>query len=93
MATLFDGFDYVQAYTVNLLIITKKSYDDHLQKLDKVFEKLLGTRLKVNIKKSSFATSKLEYLGYQITCQGIQPSPKKVQAIQNLALPTNTKEV
>jgi hypothetical protein len=49
--------------------------------------------LKVNARKSSFCQDSLEYLGYLVTREGIQPIPKKVEAILNLAKPTNRKEV
>eukprot|EP00957_Ditylum_brightwellii_P023179 1749181-Ditylum_brightwellii.AAC.1 len=35
----------------------------------------------------------IKYLGYWITWNGIQPLPKKVQAILDLELPTNLKEL
>ena len=57
--------------------------------LDTVFQRLNDTGLKVNAKKSVFfGKSELEYLSYWITRNGIQPLPKKIAAIQNLAPPT-----
>ena len=47
----------------------------------------------MNAKKSFFGRPELEYLGYWITRQGIQPLPKKVLAITNIKTPTTTKEV
>ena len=49
--------------------------------------------LKVNAKKSFFAQSELEYLGYWITRSGIHPLTDKVKAIMNIAEPTNRKEL
>ena len=93
MSTLFQELEYVRAYIDDLLIITKNNFKDHIEKLDKVFNKLQNAGLKVNAKKSFFARGELEYLGYWITRKGIQPIPKKVEAIKNLAIPKNTKEV
>jgi hypothetical protein len=42
---------------------------------------------------SHFAVSEIEYLGYWITRNGIQPVPKKVEAIQRIAPPTTRKQV
>jgi hypothetical protein len=42
--------------------------------------------LKVNTNKSWFAQEELEYLGYWITRNGIQPAQEKVEAIQKLLL-------
>ena len=46
--------------------------------------------MKVNLVKTEFFKSELEYLGYLLTPQGIQPQPKKVEAISRL-LPPKTK--
>ena len=45
--------------------------------------------LKVNANKSFFCQTQLEYLGYWITREGIQPLLKKVKAIQQIATPKN----
>ena len=83
MNELFVGLDNVRAYIDDLLILSTKSFDKHLEDLDKVFYRLKQAGLKVNAKKSFFAKSELEYLGFWITRQGIMPLPKKVQAIKN----------
>ena len=74
--------EYVRAYIDDLLVTTKGSFEDHLQKLDKVLAKLEEAGLKVNAKKSFFAREGLEYLGYWISREGIQPLTAKVEAIQ-----------
>ena len=76
---LFAGFEEVKAYIDNLLIITKGSWEDHLQKLDRVLNKLDKTGLKVNMNKSYFVQQELEHLGYWITQQRIMPLAKKWQ--------------
>ena len=82
MNKLFSGFDYVIAYIHNLLVITRGSFQDHLTHLDTVLDKLEYVGLKINAQKSNFATPKLEYLGYWITQEGIQPMPSKVDTIK-----------
>ena len=41
--------------------------------------------------KSTFATDKIEYLGYIFTREGIKPQPEKVSAILATEPPTNVK--
>ena len=82
-----------RAYIVDLLIITTTSFEDHLDSLSKVLSRLKTYRLKVNIKKSFFAKPELEYLGYWITREGIQPIPKKIQAILRIAEPKTRKQL
>jgi hypothetical protein len=93
MAELFHDWDYVRAYLDDLLITTKGTFEDHMYKLDHVMTRLAAAGLSVNISKSFFAKGELEYLGYWITRQGIQPLPDKVKAMQNIATPKNKREL
>jgi DNA-binding LytR/AlgR family response regulator len=46
-----------------------------------------------NYLKRAFACTELEYLGYWLTPTGVQPLPKKVEAIKRLQLPKNLKQL
>ena len=65
----------------------------YLEKLDTTLSRLKAAGLKVNAKKSFFAQSELEYLGYWITHKGVQPMPDKVKAILNIKPPTAREEL
>ena len=65
MNEFFAGFEYVRTYIDDLLIISNNSYDDHLEKLDKVFNKLQKAGFKVNAEKSFFAKGELEYSSWR----------------------------
>jgi Reverse transcriptase (RNA-dependent DNA polymerase) len=87
MSELFDGFKFVRTYIDDLLTLTKGTFEDHLEKLERVLYRLRQAGLKINGNKSFFARTKLEYLGYWITCEGIKPLPDKVKAILAIAVP------
>jgi hypothetical protein len=87
------ALEYVRAYIDDLLVITKRSHDDHLGKLEQVFIQLRDDGLKINAAKSFFCAQEMEYLGYILTRGGIKPQPKKVQAILALNLPKIVKEL
>jgi Reverse transcriptase (RNA-dependent DNA polymerase) len=87
MSCLMVDLEYVRAYIDDLLIITKVTYLVHLQKLATVLTRLQQAGLKVNANKSWFTQEELEYLGYWITRNGIQPAQEKVAAIQNISAP------
>ena len=93
MNELFTGFENVQAYIDDLLVLTKSLFEDHLVKLDSVLKKLKRAGLKINASKSFFAQEELEYLGYWITREGILPIKKKIEAILKIARPTSRKEL
>jgi hypothetical protein len=48
--------------------------------------------MRVNISESKFFAEKIEYLGYWITRQGIQPIRNKVEAILNIKAAKTRKE-
>ena len=93
MSKLFLDLETVQAYIDNLLVITKGSYDNHLEEVGKVLFQLRKAGLKVNARKLFFAQPKLEYLGYWITIEGIQPQPKKIEGIIKIAPPKNQMQL
>ncbi len=83
----------VRVYIDYLLTITKDTYEDHLDKLRKVLERLSKANLKMNIRKSFFAMLEIEYLGYILNQDGIKPVPSKVSAILASKPPNNVKEL
>ncbi len=93
MMDLMEALEYVRAYIDNLLVITRGTLEDHLDKLREVLRRLWEVGLKVDAANSSFCTHEIEYLGYILTREGIKPQPKKVQAILALNPPNNVKEL
>ena len=93
MMDLMEALEYVRAYIDNLLVITRGTLEDHLDKLREVLRRLREAGLKVNAAKSFFCTHKIEYLGYILTRGRIKPQPKKEKAILALSPPNNVKEL
>ena len=87
MSELMNGLEFVRAYIDDLLTLTCDRFGDHLEKLEDVFKRLQNAGLKVNANKSFFAKGELEYLGYWVTREGIQPVAKKVEAIHQIEPP------
>ena len=84
-----EGLEFVRIYIDDLLCLTKGDWTDHLDKLEEVLKRVQKAGLKVNANKSFFGRAELEYLGYWVTRDGVQPLTNKVQAISNIAPPTN----
>ena len=87
MSELFVGLDTLRVYIDELLHVTKGSWAEHLTVLKEMFTRLQKAGLKVNASKSCFGAHKFDYLGYHVTRDGVMPIPKKVEAIQALAVP------
>ncbi len=85
--------EYVKAYLYDLLCISKLSHEDHLEKLDEVLRQLCNVGLQVNAAKSTFCALEIEYLGYILTRDGIEPRSNKVQAILVIKPPTGVKQL
>ena len=93
MSELMIGLEFVRAYLDNWLIISKTDFNEHLELLEAVLNRLSEAGWKINASKCSFCKVELEYLGYWITRNGIKPVTKKVEAIHKLTPPTKKKEL
>ena len=85
--------DFVLVYLDDLLIFSKNGFADHLNKINLIFEKLSKANLQVNVTKSKFFQTQVDYLGFVLTTKGVKPQTEKVQALVNLAAPKNVKQV
>ena len=77
MSSLMQTLSYIKVYLDDLLVITKSTYDDHLEKLKVVLSRLCNAGLCLNRAKSSFVRRKIEYLGYVLMREGIKPQTTK----------------
>ena len=57
---LFNGLEYVRIYIYDLLIISNTSFENNINKLDKVQNKIKQKGSNINAEKSFFARNELE---------------------------------
>jgi hypothetical protein len=81
ISNLMATLEFFQTYLNDLLIITKESLEDPLEKLSMVLTRLQDASLKINADKSNLCRLETESLGYILTRDGIKPQPNKVQAM------------
>jgi len=93
MSKLTQDMEYVKTYLDDLLILTNKTFKDHLLTLELVLARLSTAGMRVNASKSKFFAEQIEYLGYWITRQGIQPVHNKIEAILKIKAPKTRKEL
>ena len=93
MNSLMEGLEFARAYIDDVLVISKQSFEEHLENLEQVLTCLAETGLKVNITKCKFCQTELEYLGYTINREGVKPIMKKVEAILQLQPPKTWKKL
>ncbi len=93
MMDLLGDLEYARTYIDDILITSSGSYEDHMQKLDEVLKRLEKAGFRARINKCYFAENDVEYLGYQLTQNRIQPQPKKVEAILRIAPPKTKRQL
>ena len=69
------------------------SEEEHLQRLEMVFERLEKAGLRVCESKCEFMVSSVSYLGHQIDEDGLHPLPDKMQAVVEATSPRSAQEL
>ena len=88
--TILHDIDNIYVYLDDILIWSKNE-KEHKQTLDKLFERLSENGLALSLGKCVFGVSSIQFLGYQVTTEGIQPLPRKVDAIVKFPTPTKPR--
>ena len=85
-------FQILLVYLDDLLVYSK-TFEEHLQRLQTVFDRLREVGLKLNPDKCQFAKRSVEYLGYTVSSEGISTSPEKIKAVSAWKVPTTLRDV
>ena len=75
------------------IIIHARTPEEHLERLEAVFERLKKAGLKLKPSKCTFFRDRIAYLGHIVSKQGIEADPKKIEAIRNWPQPKTVTEV
>jgi hypothetical protein len=75
------------------IVIYSKNLEKHVMHLKYVLEILRKERLFANLKKCTFCTDNLVFLGFVVSKRGIEVDEEKVNAIQEWPTPTTISQV
>ena len=64
-----------------------------MDNLKETFDTLRSYNMKLNPEKCAFRVMTGKFLGFMVSQRGIEANPNKIQAIIEMALPKNVKEV
>ena len=94
MCKVFQGMNWkmVLIYVDDFLILSQ-NFEQHLQHLKMVFERLDTANLKLSPAKCQFAVKEVKFLGHIVSKKGIQANPEKCEAIKNFPQPNNVKQL
>ena len=75
------------------IIIFSDTKEEHLKRLEAVFQKLFAAGLKLKPSKCFFFREEIEYLGHVVSGKGIATNPKKVEAVAKWPTPKTVYDV
>ena len=78
---------------VDDVLIANKTFEEHLDTLEKCFKRLIECGLKLKLSKASFCQRELTYLGHTISEEGIAPSEDNVKKLLDYPSPRDRRTV
>lgn len=75
------------------IIVFSRDRNNHIRHLKQVFERCRKYRTPLNPKKSVFGVDEGKLLRHIILKDGVKVDAKRIEAIEQVPLPTNKKEV
>ena len=90
--SIFQDLNYVYCY-IDDILVASETPEQHTEHLRIVFQRLLTAGVTVNAAKCTFGAKEIEFLGYLVSEQGIQPLPDKVRAILEYPKPKTVVEL
>ena len=83
---------FILAYLDDILIFSE-SIEEHWEHLCTALERLRKARLYGIIHKCDFLKTRVDYLGYEVSEQGVHASPEKFKAVVNWPRPQSVHDV
>ncbi|XP_010540309.1 PREDICTED: uncharacterized protein LOC104814125 [Tarenaya hassleriana] len=83
---------FVVVYFDDILIYSKY-FTDHVTHLELVMETLRREKLYANLKKCTFCTNEVVFLGFVVSSQGLRVDEEKIKAIREWPTPTTVAHV
>ena len=83
---------FILVYLDDILVFSK-SVEEHWEHPKIALERLRETKLFGRIHKCEFLKTRVDYLGYEVSEQGIHASPEKVRAVVNWPKPQTVHDV
>ena len=84
--------DWCIIYLDNIIVFSKTP-EEHLTRLEAVFERLAAAGFKLKLSKCELFQTSLKYLGHIVSEKGIATDPTKIEVIRNWPVPKTVTDV
>ena len=92
MDQIFGHLPYCRVY-IDDILVASENHREHREHLQSVLELLRKNGLVIRRDKCVFGASTVEFLGHDISGDGIRPLPSKVDAVNRFPRPTTVKQL
>ena len=92
MTEVLQNLQNLLSYIDDILGHTR-GHEKHLVALENCFQRVQEYNLKISLEKSTFGTAEVEYLGFKLGADGIQPGTDKTKAVRDFPEPKNIKQI
>lgn len=75
------------------MLIASVDIQEHLRTLKDVLQVLADNHLELQFSKCQFIKTRIEYLGYDVKFNSIQPSDRHIQSVRDFPIPTDRKNL
>ena len=75
------------------ILVFSQNFDEHLDRLGQVFDRLRKANLKLKPAKCHFLQEEIHFLGHVISKDGVSPNPENIEKVLKWPRPRNVKEV
>jgi len=83
---------YVINYVDDILIFSR-DFDQHMDHLDTVLNKLASAGFSINARKCGFCKPEIKFLGHVVSKEKLMHDPQQMEAILNYPAPRNQKQL
>ena len=84
--------DFILVY-LNDILVFSRTIDEHWEHLRQALQRLREANLYGRLHKCEFLKDKVDYLGFEVSSQGVHASPDKVRAVVEWPRPKDVHDV